>query len=228
MESKRKAFGIGFGKTGTKSLGQALEILGYNHQSFDESILVKYSEGRYDELFAIVDSHDSLEDFPWPFMIEELDRRYPDSLFILTVRKSTNIWYRSLCRHAARWPDTKPSLKLAYGHGEPRDDPQHHKRLYEEHNRRVKDYFEHRPDQLLVLCLEQGMGWSELCSFLNTAVPKVPFPAKNRAPTLFDRSIGRLHIAASCHVFGYRWLWQLAKRMRRHLFRTSNRPDALR
>jgi hypothetical protein len=54
-------------------------------------------------------------------------------------------------------------------------------KIYNEHNNAVKEYFVGRPDDLLVVCWEEGHGWSEICGFLGLPVPELPFPHKNAA-----------------------------------------------
>lgn len=48
--------------------------------------------------------------------------------------------------------------------------------VYEDHHRRVADYFAQRPDDLLVMDLAKGDGWRSLCPFLGVSEPDVPFP----------------------------------------------------
>jgi hypothetical protein len=53
---------------------------------------------------------------------------------------------------------------------------------YREYDGRVKDFFKDKSsEKLLVLDIPGGDGWSKLCSFLNAAVPKKPFPHENSA-----------------------------------------------
>jgi len=48
---------------------------------------------------------------------------------------------------------------------------------YERHNREVLDYFGERIDRdLLVVCWENGDGWTQLSKFLNKRYPDEPFP----------------------------------------------------
>lgn len=195
LEVQAKVFGVGLGKTGTTTLGVALMRLGYRHCGFDKQLVADYADGRSDRLMAVADRFDSFEDFPWPLMYRDLDQRYPGSRFVLTVRRSSRVWYDSLCRHAVR---TGPSAEkeVAYGYPDPRGHEKHHVWLYEEHNRRLRQYFADRPGQLLVACWEAGDGWPELCSFLGRAIPDAPFPHANKRPgalgTMVRRMVGSL------------------------------------
>jgi hypothetical protein len=42
------------------------------------------------------------------------------------------------------------------------------------------EYFRDRPDDLLVMDVEKGDNWKELCGFLGIDIPDAPFPWKNR------------------------------------------------
>lgn len=47
---------------------------------------------------------------------------------------------------------------------------------YRRHNREVMDYFKDRPSDLLVMDMDDGAGWPELCGFLGVPVPAEPYP----------------------------------------------------
>jgi hypothetical protein len=50
-----------------------------------------------------------------------------------------------------------------------------------QHEAAVRAHFADRPDDLLVMNLEAGDGWRELCAFLGAPVPAEPFPTRNKA-----------------------------------------------
>jgi hypothetical protein len=50
-----------------------------------------------------------------------------------------------------------------------------------EHAAAVRAHFARRPQDLLIMDLEAGDGWDELCPFLGCAAPRRPFPVKNRS-----------------------------------------------
>ena len=90
-----KVFGIGLSKTGTTSLARALEILGYNVK--DCLGITKYSKGDISSINeTALDTYDALTDTPIPNFYRELDKKYPNSKFILTVRDMDG-WLNS-CR----------------------------------------------------------------------------------------------------------------------------------
>ena len=179
---RTKVFGIGFHKTGTKTLGACLTRLGYDHHSLDQAAFRDYLEGDLDGVVKRVAAHDSFEDWPWPLLYRELDEQFPGSRFILTTRRDENAWFESLSAHVKRLPAGGFSYrKYIYGFDNPDKDPVHHIATYLAHNRSVREYFSERPQQLLELCWERGDGWPVLCEFLGYSIPDEPFPHKNRA-----------------------------------------------
>lgn len=183
MTKRAKVFGIGLNKTGTTTLGLCLQHLGYRHSSFDLGLLEQVRQGRLDGLLAVVDGHDSFEDWPYPLAFEQLDAYYPGSRFILTRRRTPQSWLRSLELHALRTDPTvgQRARTLAYGWPYPQLDPAGHLSLYESHLERVRRHFQHRPGDLLDVCWEEQASWAPLCRFLGLEEPQAPFPHANAA-----------------------------------------------
>jgi hypothetical protein len=173
-----KVFGIGLNKTGTKTLNACFKSFGLTTWSYDLQLLKAYSEGRLDEIFRISDAYDSFEDWPWPLLYKEFDRRYPEAKFILAVRKSPEHWFDSLCRHADRTGPTE-ARQLVYHHEMPHQFKSEHIDFYNRHNNEVAEYFAGREGKLLQVCWETGSGWKELAEFLGYPIPKIPFPHEN-------------------------------------------------
>jgi Sulfotransferase domain len=177
--SYEKVFGIGAARTGTSSLGRALVLLGFRHTSWDPVLWDCFERGDYEPIFAVADRFDSFEDGPWngPDFYRALDRRYPRSKFVLTVR-DTESWSASHERHfstaGSRRIDERYRIE---GYPERRAAI---RRAYDERNEAVRDWFAGRPGDLLVLDVVGGEGWERLCPFLGLAVPAAPFPHVNR------------------------------------------------
>ena len=177
---KNKVFCIGFHKTGTTSLEKALELLGYRvtgpNGTKDPDIAAKVHD-MADELVA---KYDAFQDNPWPVLYREMDEKYPGSKFILTMR-SPESWILSQVRDFGL--RETPMRRWIYGDdaGCPEGNEDVYVERYERHNREVLEYFEGRPDSLLVLDLPKGDGWPELCAFLGEPVPDKPFPHANKA-----------------------------------------------
>lgn len=180
---KRKVFGLGLGKTGTTTLGNCLETLGYKVTGCNESLTRSMRQGNWQPLFREADRHSGFEDFPWSLTYKKMDERYENSKFILMVRKDSETWFQSLVKHAHKTGITELK-KLTYGYDLPYGLKDEHIAYYENHNRSVREYFSARPNDFLEVCWENGDGWDELCAFLGHEVPDVPFPHLNKALSL--------------------------------------------
>ncbi len=176
-----KVFGIGFHKTGTTSLAQALSLLGYRVTGPNGVYDPFIARNVYDMAFALVDRYDAFQDNPWPILYKELDSRYPGSKFILTIR-DTDRWIDSVVRDFGT--GRTPMRQWIYGTGSPLGHEETYIRRYQEHNQEVADHFRDRPEDCLVLRITQGDGWDRLCPFLGKDPPGGPFPSLNRSAEL--------------------------------------------
>lgn len=179
--SAPKIFGIGLSKTGTTSLAGALEILGYRTKDFPG--MTRYVPGDLGSIDpAVLAQHDALTDTPIPSFYRELDRRYPGSKFILTVRDMEG-WLQSCmkqfnARHAAKQSEANSRLFVDL-YGTAVFDEAQFREGYQRFVDGVMDHFKDRPDSLLVLDIAAGQGWAELCAFLDKPEPELPFPKTN-------------------------------------------------
>ena len=175
-----KIFGIGLNKTGTKTLGECLKTLGYRHSSAQKGLLKDIVlRNDYSTVFKHVNSLDSFEDWPWPLIYKELDSKYPNSRFILTIRKDEFTWLNSLKKHSLRTKPLNNHRKFAYGFEYPFGHEDEHINFYKQHNAEVIEYFKNRPNDLLVICWENGDGWEKLGQFLGKDTLDVPVPHMN-------------------------------------------------
>lgn len=170
-----KVFGVGFQKTGTTSLGRALEILGYRvcdvRGAYDPNIADKALDIALSEL----PHFDAFEDNPWPLLYEEMDQRVDDAKFILTTRP-VDEWIKSVTRFFDDQPI--PIHDWIYGEPVPHGNEDLYVERYQAHNEEVLDYFEGR-DDFLVFRIAEGEGWEKLCPFLDEPRPRISFPHSN-------------------------------------------------
>lgn len=195
-----KVFCIGFQKTGTSSMRDALESLGYSvtgvfgHDQSLEDLRATYVERGIE----LAKGFDAVEDMPWPLMYRELDAAFPGSKFILTVR-STDKWYQSIARHFGSNPYHIQQLTYGDDAPAPVGHEERYKQVYEAHNQAVQDYFAGREADLLVMSLEHGDGWEKLGAFLGRSdIPSGPFVHTNSASqrnSLLQRIFKRLRKA---------------------------------
>ncbi len=174
----QKVFGVGFHKTGTTSLAAALYMLGYNVCGYFGNRDTDIATTAVETAFDLADRYDAAQDTPWPVLYRELDERYPNSRFILTIRPSDQ-WVASVVKHFKR--HRIPSHEWIYGVPTAADNEATYVERYERHNAEVIEYFADRPESLLVMDLGRGDGWDELCPFLDLRVPTEPFPTQNTA-----------------------------------------------
>ena len=178
-----KVVGIGLPKTGTTSLGYCLRRFGYKHQTFDMDLALKVKRKLIDEVMKEAEKRESFEDWPWFLLYREFDQRFPNTKFILTLRKDTATYVKSLQGHHEREGIRNKDFIKPYWWDEVQGMDPHEwdyeksAQRYQRHNRAVLDYFEGRIDKdLLVVCWEKGDGWDRLCRFLDKRTPAEPFP----------------------------------------------------
>ncbi len=175
-----KVFGIGFHKTGTKSLAKALRVLGFTVTG-PNNFRDRDIAGTYRDIARSLSAEfDAFQDNPWPLVYREMDRQWPDAKFILTVRDGP-AWYASQLEHFRG--GTTPMRELVYGpgFGDPRGNEAHYLQRIEMHNLAVRTYFQDRPGKLLEMNITEGDGWDMLCDFLDRPVPERAFPHRNRS-----------------------------------------------
>ena len=173
-----KIFCIGFHKTGTTSLAEALKKLGYRVTGPNGVNDPEIHKNALPMAHRLVQSFDAFQDNPWPIIYREMDRAYPGSRFILTLR-DTESWIRSQINYFGT--KETPMRRWIYGMGSPVGNEETYIRRFERHNREVLEYFADRPDDLLVMNFAEGDGWEKLCTFLGKTIPDCPFPHLNRS-----------------------------------------------
>ncbi len=179
----KKVFGIGWAKTGTTTLGEVAAILGYRHKSQDMALVDDAMKGDFTRIKRFVSDYESFEDWPWLIIYKQLDMICESSKFILTVR-DTDAWiksYRNMLKNEGVASEyTNRIRSFLYGLDFPNVTDEELIRRYEYHIREVKEYFKHRPNDLLVVDWTKGDGWSKVCEFLGKEVPMQEFPHKNK------------------------------------------------
>lgn len=174
---------VGFHKTGTTSFGTAMQQLGYRTQGWKSENSLLFHSGEIHQLLRITDDFDCFEDFPWPLLYRDLFYRHPETKFVLTRRKNLDVWFDSLARHCDRSPPQSTDFRrYLYGLNDPREDPDHVKRVHQQHIDDVRAFAVNNNIPFLEVCFEERDGWELICPFLGKAVPRKPFPWSNRDP----------------------------------------------
>lgn len=174
--------GVGFQKTGTSTLREALKILGYRVKDTSSRALIPILKGEYTKVLRMLENYDAVEDTPWYMIYKELDELIPNSKFILTIRDE-NSWFSSVERHIGDLRSANHEWIYGRGKGLPKEDKQNTLNVYNKHNHEVIEYFKNRPDDLLIIDFTKGEKWDKLCDFLNQEIPEEPFPHYNKAAT---------------------------------------------
>ncbi|MBL1436961.1 MAG: sulfotransferase family protein [Rhodobacteraceae bacterium] len=178
-----KIFCIGFQKTGTSSLGNALHALGFS-VGVSTKVLNRRMNWRapdprpkiIEKVLAVVDGVDAIQDSPNAFIYRELDAAHPGAKFILTIRDTAD-WLESYRRF---FPDqNNPLRSWMYGVERLSGNEALYCKKYDAQNAEIVEYFADRPDDLLVMDLSKGDGWLDLVNFLGKDVLK-PFPHANK------------------------------------------------
>ena len=152
-----KIFGIGLSKTGITSLGAALETLGFSVKQFPLSL-------------AQIVNFDAAIDTSVAVWYRELDKLYPGARFIYTTREKSSwlrscqgMWRRQSAMFKANPFITDVHQALSLGND---FDGRAFQAAYEKHDRAIKEYFNSRENDLLVLDLhEPGDKWAALMRF---------------------------------------------------------------
>lgn len=178
--ARPKVFGIGFHKTATSSLAEALKVLGYRVTGPNGAQDPDIAETLGPLTRDLSARYDAFQDNPWPLVYAEMDRLHPGSRFVLTVRDPDR-WIASVVRHFG--DRSTPMREMIYGPGKgaPLGHEAHYVARMQQHNDAVLRYFADRPEDLLVVDLTRGDGWEALCGFLGHPVPGRPFPHANTA-----------------------------------------------
>jgi Sulfotransferase domain len=187
-----KVLGAGFGRTGTDSMREALNLLGFgpchhmrevNTSEKQKRLWRALVQGAPPDWERLLSGYASCLDWPTAYYWRELMQAYPKATVILTYRTPES-WWESFERTvlAAIQTSTEPeSLGVALiaktvFDGRPHDRA-HAIGKYQENVRAVKATVP--PERLLVHNL--GDGWEPLCARLGVPVPDAPYPKRNTA-----------------------------------------------
>jgi len=165
---KHRTWAIGLGRTGTTSFCDALKILGYQ-------------DVVHNPAFEELQNLDGASDNGCTIFYKYLDYKFPDSKFVLLTRE-IKPWLDSA--EYMHGPVDRSSdlmiMRRALMYGTVEFDREKFIKAYHKHHAEVREYFQHRPEDLLEMDITAGDGWEKLCPFLNLSIPKEPFPFRNK------------------------------------------------
>ncbi|MGD9295285.1 MAG: sulfotransferase [Roseobacter sp.] len=201
-----KIIGPGFGRTGTKSTKDALEILGFapcHHmfEVFGNPPQVKFwqafAEGKDVDFREVFAGYQAQIDWPGAHAWRELVQTFPEAKVLLTVRPEES-WYRSYSRTIGKFMKVYKDLELPPHIRDMADTMtemvviptfggvEHSKQAaLDAYRKRIEEVrAEIAPERLLVFDVAEG--WDALCSFLEVPVPDTPFPHQNRREDFWE------------------------------------------
>jgi glycosyltransferase involved in cell wall biosynthesis len=181
-----RIFGIGMHKTATTSLNSALKTIGLDSAHWLSAHWARriWEEMMQDGRSLTLEKSYALIDLPLALLYRQIDFAYPGSKFILTKRHPEK-WIKSVENH---WDETKNPFRSAWDtdpfshrvhkllYGQKNFDRELFMKRYHRHNNEVLQYFSQRPTDLLVMEMDDGAGWSDLCSFLKVKTPNTEYP----------------------------------------------------
>lgn len=210
-DQQLKVIGAGLGRTGTESLKQALELLGFGACYHMFELTMKHPEHlpEWEKLVAgekpnyefLFDGYQSTADFPACMFYREFMAQYPQAKVILTVRDADK-WYDSAVKTIFRGVPA-PILMLgrlmslfskkvrASLPTIPFANEVVNNRFFEgrtsdrEHTKAIFNAWNEKVKRTVppdrLLVFEVREGWEPLCRFLNIPVPAAPFPHANKS-----------------------------------------------
>jgi hypothetical protein len=185
-----KIFGIGFYKTGTTTLFEALRILGYHTVNGDKpgsyagaddgATLIRQIDSG-DFRLPTFEMFDAFTDNPYFSIWREIYALYPDARYVLTTRDE-DAWIAS-CVSFYRDRRIRPMRVWMFGsHANPsRDEASRQAWLdaYRAHNAAVHEFFAGRSGQFMEFDPTREPDWGRLCAFLGAPIPVQPWPHAN-------------------------------------------------
>ncbi|HSF91488.1 MAG TPA: sulfotransferase [Paracoccaceae bacterium] len=182
MGAAVKIFGIGLNRTGTSSLKKALRRMGYRVHPYSPSIVRRALAGDLEGALDATNQYDAFQDWPWPLIYKEIFEHFgSDAKFILTQRRTPEVWLNSLKNHSTRTGLNNPR-KAIYGHAYPHAAEAEYIAFYNRHLAEVRSFFKAQDaeDQLLEVCWDAGDGWVQLAGFLGHRPRRDAFPHVNK------------------------------------------------
>jgi len=226
IRNSNKVFCIGRNKTGTTSLGKFLSKLDIivakqsspdslgnflsklgilkAKQSSAEFLFYDVKKGDYSTLLNYVKYNgQAFQDIPFSLngTYKIMDKAFPNSKFILTIRDSPDQWYKSVTSYHSKLMGTKhvPTKEDLMNYSYVKKGwmwevnrflyptPEHDiyneeilKKHYNDYNNEIIEYFKDRPNDLLIVNLKEENAALKICNFLGTKKKLYNMPWENK------------------------------------------------
>ncbi|MCZ6616739.1 MAG: sulfotransferase family protein [Gammaproteobacteria bacterium] len=201
-----KIIGAGFGRTGTTSMKEALELLGYDKCHHMREVM---SSGKQVDMFdrisrnvevdwdEVFEGFEAAVDWPAAARYKELVEKYPEAKVILTAR-DPEAWYESTKETIYALSNGIPPLislliprarkimamvqRLIWeGVFDGRFEEKQH--AIEVYDKNVAEVIANVPANRLLVHSSKD-GWQPLCEFLERPIPSQPYPHSNESTVL--------------------------------------------
>ena len=196
-----RVVGAGLGRTGTRSLKDALELLLGEPCYHMAEVAVRpdhidfwrrAGEGEAVDWDVVFDGFAAAVDWPMAAFWDDIAAAYPDAIILHSTRSDSDTWYTSgintILRRRDR-PADDPFERMWQAVAtrtfeSPYPDRADGTAGYERHNRHV---LERAPADRLVH-YQPGDGWAPLCDALGLPIPDEPFPFRNTTAEFRERA----------------------------------------
>lgn len=207
--NRKKIFIIGLNKTGTTSVENAITEFGIilGHQMIASRLMDDIISKKYNRLFKFIMTGEAFQDIPFsvPNIYRILDKEFPGSKFVLTVRDDENQWYDSITRfhgklfsngNIATSTDILMDKTIYYGwrlkvikflFGDKLYNEEIYKEVYLNHLNEVSEYFKDRQNDLLIINVNNDYDYVKLSKFLGMNPLRKSFPWKNKTSEIEAR-----------------------------------------
>lgn len=201
-----RIIGSGFGRTGTRSLKEALEILGHGPCHHMEEVLENppqvthwqaVRDGRPVDWPRVFDGYGAQIDWPGAHVWRDLAEAFPQARVIHSIRPD-DAWWASFSKTIGKLltvyrdmplpPHVRDMMEVAEeiigqrtfgGRWADRD------AALAAYHQRTEDVVSVIPPERL-LVFDVAEGWGPLCRFLEVDVPDTPFPHRNVTAEFWD------------------------------------------
>lgn len=193
-----KIVGSGLGRTGTKSMQTALNMLGVGpcHHMIEvmqhpESVplWIEAGAGRPD-WDAIFKDYNSMVDYPGAAYWRELAAYYPDAK-VLHTQRDPDKWFEStqatIFAPGGGVNSPGPMATFFNSFTGPFREHIHDRAFMTDYFRRHNETVKATIPAERLLIYEVGEGWERLCKFLGVPVPTEPYPSENSRENFIGR-----------------------------------------
>lgn len=218
-----KIIGAGMGRTGTKSLQEALIHLGFgNCYHMSELFLNPYGVKYWKEAYltkktdwnSLFIGYQAIVDLPGSMFYKELSDQYPEAKIILTERDAES-WYESALKTIYSFePSFKSKMRLLLNapfNGTARNIIKvgqfNRKSIFdgffegrfEDRTYAISKYIRHNEEVKKsvpadkLLVFKSKEGWEPICRFLDLPIPNIPYPTSNSSQSFYEWADGLVH-----------------------------------